>query len=99
MNSYSHSGTSVSPNKGVYQLGHSYGALCSLEAALLVTNINKLILYEPAISEGAPIYPPDARDRIPALINSGDREGVSLAFYREIVGVPEHEIDLTFGPL
>ena len=27
-------------------LGHSYGALCSLEAALLATNLNKLILPE-----------------------------------------------------
>jgi pimeloyl-ACP methyl ester carboxylesterase len=30
-------------------LGHSYGALYSLEAALRVTNLNKLILYGPAI--------------------------------------------------
>jgi len=73
-------------------LGHSYGALCSLEAALRVTNLNKLILYEPAISVGVPLYPPDARAKIQALLNSGDREGVLLVFFREVVGMPEHEI-------
>ena len=30
-----------------FLLGHSYGALCSLEAALLTTHIRKLILNEP----------------------------------------------------
>src|SRR5918998_1211125 len=30
-------------------LGHSYGALCALEAALLSRNIRKLVLYEPAM--------------------------------------------------
>ncbi len=28
-------------------LGHSYGALCALEAALLSRNVRKLVLYEP----------------------------------------------------
>jgi pimeloyl-ACP methyl ester carboxylesterase len=73
-------------------LGHSYGALCSLEAALRVTNLNKLILYEPVISVGVPLYPPGARAKIQALLDSGDREGVLLVFFREIVGMPEHEI-------
>ncbi len=73
-------------------LGHSYGALCSLEAALRVTNLNKLILYEPAIFVGVPLYPPGTRAKIQALLDSGDREGVLLVFSREVVGMPEHEI-------
>ena len=28
-------------------LGHSYGAVCALEAALLTRNVHKLVLYEP----------------------------------------------------
>lgn len=59
--------------------GHSYGALCSLEAALRVANLNKLILYEPAISVGVTFYPPDARARILALLDSGDRARALLA--------------------
>src|SRR5215207_530479 len=40
-------------------LGHSYGALCALEAALLTRNVRKLVLYEPGIHvAGAEIYPP-----------------------------------------
>ena len=31
-------------------LGHSYGVICSLEASLKVSNLRKLILYEPPIS-------------------------------------------------
>src|SRR5207253_10380171 len=36
----------------VHLLGHSYGALCSLEASLLTKNIRKLVLYEPPIATG-----------------------------------------------
>jgi pimeloyl-ACP methyl ester carboxylesterase len=73
-------------------LGHSYGALCSLEAALRVTNLRRLVLYEPAVSVGMPIYPPGARDRIQALLDAGDREGALVAFFRDVVLMPEHEI-------
>lgn len=38
---------------GVSLLGHSFGALCALEAALLIPRLRHLILYEPALS-GAP---------------------------------------------
>src|SRR5918997_4994782 len=30
-------------------VGHSYGALCVLEAALLARNVHKLVLYDPGI--------------------------------------------------
>ncbi len=75
-------------------LGHSYGALISLEAALRVTNLTRLILYEPAIPAGMPTYPPGARAKIQALLDAGDREGVLLAFYRDVVGIPEDQIAL-----
>jgi pimeloyl-ACP methyl ester carboxylesterase len=73
-------------------LGHSYGALISLEAALRVTNLDKLILYEPYVSVAAALYPPGVRDRIQALLDSGDREGALQVFFREIVGVPDDQI-------
>src|SRR3990170_5412025 len=63
-------------------LGHSYGALCALEAALLVTNLNKLILYEPAIHSDKPLYPPGIRTAIQAALDSGDREKVLLILFR-----------------
>lgn len=73
-------------------LGHSYGALICLEAALRVGNLNRLILYEPSIPVGVPIYPPGARARIQALLDAGDREAVLVAFYRDVIGMPEHDV-------
>jgi pimeloyl-ACP methyl ester carboxylesterase len=73
-------------------LGHSYGALICLEAALRVKNLRRLVLYEPAISVDKPIYPPGARDRIQTLLDAGDREGALVAFFRDVVLMPDHEI-------
>src|SRR5215471_17537852 len=36
----------------VHVLGHSFGGICALEAALLTPNIGRLILYEPPILFG-----------------------------------------------
>lgn len=74
-------------------LGHSYGALVALEAALRVTNLYKLILYEPYFSVTETLYPPGVRDRIQALLDSGDRGGALQVFFRETVGVPEDQIE------
>jgi pimeloyl-ACP methyl ester carboxylesterase len=42
----------------VFILGHSYGVICSLEAALLTDKIGKLILYEPDVPTGVSPIPP-----------------------------------------
>ncbi|MDW7733606.1 MAG: alpha/beta hydrolase [Methanolobus sp.] len=73
-------------------LGHSYGALISLEAALLATNLNKLILYEPAIRMDESLYLPNTQAKIQKLLDQDDREGVLQVFFREVVGMPEQEI-------
>jgi pimeloyl-ACP methyl ester carboxylesterase len=73
-------------------LGHSYGALCSLEAALMVTNLSRLILYEPPIVVNKTFYPPGVRKRIQDLLDSGDREGLLLTFFREIVRMPGQQL-------
>lgn len=74
-------------------LGHSFGALCVLEAALLTRNLRRLILYEPAIPlPDVVLYPEGVIDRLQALLDSGDREGVLTTLYREVVMIPAHEI-------
>jgi pimeloyl-ACP methyl ester carboxylesterase len=73
-------------------LGHSYGALCVLGAALLTTNIKQLILYEPYIHTGVDVYPPGIADRIQALVDAGDRDGALSAMFRELVQMSEHDI-------
>lgn len=42
-------------------LGHSYGAVCSLGAALLTDGVSRMVLYEPPIPTGVPMYPPGGR--------------------------------------
>ena len=75
-------------------LGHSFGALCALEAALLTLNIRKLILYEPAIPfPGVSIYPEGVIDRLQALLDTGNREEVLLTLYREVAMLPPGEIE------
>lgn len=75
-------------------LGHSFGGLCALEAALLTRNLRKLILYEPAIPlPGVVLYPEGVIDRMQALLDAGDREGVLITLYRDVVQMPPHEIE------
>ena len=65
-------------------LGHSYGALCSLEAALLTSNVRKLVLYEPPIRAGVDFYPPGTINQLKALLDAGDRGAVVTTFMSEI---------------
>jgi pimeloyl-ACP methyl ester carboxylesterase len=75
-------------------LGHSFGGICALEAALLAQNIHKLVLYEPPLPlEGVPIYPPGVIERLEALLDAGDREGILTIFIREVVRMPAHEFE------
>jgi pimeloyl-ACP methyl ester carboxylesterase len=74
--------------------GHSYGALCSLEAALLTPDIRRLALYEPPIaSSGGPDLG-DLLDVLEGLIADGRREEAAERFVRDAVGSPEDELEL-----
>ena len=74
-------------------LGHSYGALCSLEAAARVKNLRRLVLYEPPIPAGMPITPPGMIDRLQALLDAGDPDGVVATFLGEVARVPPQQLD------
>jgi pimeloyl-ACP methyl ester carboxylesterase len=75
-------------------LGHSFGALCALEAALLTRNLRKLVLYELAIPlPGISLYPEGVIERLQALLDAGDREEVLITLYREVVMISPHEIE------
>jgi pimeloyl-ACP methyl ester carboxylesterase len=74
-------------------LGHSYGALCALEAALLTRNVRKLMLYDPGIEvAGQEIYPPEVIERLEALLEAGDRDGVVATTMREVAGLPAEAV-------
>ena len=75
-------------------LGHSYGAVCALEAALLTRNIRKLVLYEPGMNvTGEQVYPPDLIDRLAALLEAGDRDAVISTLFRDLVRMPQEEVE------
>ena len=78
----------------VVLLGHSYGAICSLEAALGPNRVRKLVLYEPPIPVGLPIHSPVSIERLQALLDKGEKAGVVTTFLSEIVHMPEGEVKM-----
>jgi pimeloyl-ACP methyl ester carboxylesterase len=75
-------------------LGHSYGALCAIEAALLTTNLHRLILYEGVPLRGADYYKPGVIERLESLLEAGEVEGMLIAMMREVIQRPPEEIEL-----
>jgi pimeloyl-ACP methyl ester carboxylesterase len=75
-------------------LGHSYGGLLALEAALLTRNVRKLVLYDPGIKVGGEeIYPHEVVERLDALLVHGDRDGVVETTMREVAGLPPEAVE------
>jgi pimeloyl-ACP methyl ester carboxylesterase len=80
--------------EAAFLLGHSYGALCALEASLLTRNVRKLVLYEPPIDvSDEKINSPGLIDRLKALLEAGEREGVVATMLREAAGVPPEVVE------
>lgn len=75
----------------VFILGHSYGGLVALEAALLTDKISKLILYEPPVPTGTPIYPPGTPEKMQTLIDNNENEAALEVMLREVIKMPDHE--------
>lgn len=84
-------------------LGHSYGSLCCLEAAIGGTPVATLTLHEaPVLLDADP--GPSAAARSLALMHAGDREAVVVHFLRDVVGAPPAYVEMvrslpTFGRL
>jgi pimeloyl-ACP methyl ester carboxylesterase len=63
-------------------VGHSYGALCSLEAALLAKNIGKMILNEPPMYTTVEVsVPAEAPGEILAYAAAGEWEKALVTLY------------------
>jgi pimeloyl-ACP methyl ester carboxylesterase len=73
-------------------VGHSYGAICSLEASLRTRNLRQLILYEPPIPAGIEIYPPGEIEKLQALLDQGKRDDVVSGFFSDVVRMPAAEL-------
>ena len=73
----------------VFVLGHSYGAVCALEATFLTNKISKLVLYEPPLQD---LDHTAVADRMEKMIHAGDREQALVTFLREIVMISPDEL-------
>lgn len=85
-----------SVSEPAFLLGHSFGALCSLEAALRTSNIRKMVLYEPPIPipDGPEFHPPRLRERLQALMASGRPEDVVATFLEEVARQDPRRVQL-----
>jgi pimeloyl-ACP methyl ester carboxylesterase len=83
-----------SVGEAVNVVGHSYGALCALEAALLTPNVRRLILYEGVPLRGAELYEPGVLQRLEALLAAGDVEGTLLTLFRDVVQASPEDIEI-----
>jgi pimeloyl-ACP methyl ester carboxylesterase len=73
----------------VFVLGHSYGAVCALEAAFRTDKVSKLVLYEPPLQD---LDHSAVADRMERMIQEGDREQALVTFLQEIVMISPSEI-------
>ncbi len=65
-------------------LGHSYGGLVCLEAALRTNNLGKLLLYEPTF--GRSLYPAGLSRRLEESMAQGDLGATVAMFWTEAMG-------------
>ena len=75
-------------------LGHSFGALCALEAALQTDRVELLVLYEPALQvDGRLDYAESVQAEMEALLEDGENERALETFFRGIANFSEAELD------
>src|SRR5215813_3572847 len=76
----------------VHVLGHSFGGLCALEAALLTPHLGRLILYEPTLPLGRRNLPAAYDAHLQALLDAGHAEEALLFFFGDIAKLPPQEL-------
>ena len=74
--------------------GHSFGGNCAFGAALLTSNLRRLVLYEgwPPVTPEKLVYPPEVERRLEALVAAGNRESAVETLMLEVVHVPADEL-------
>lgn len=78
----------------VHLLGHSYGAVCSLEASRLTPSIDKMVLYEPPLPMGdaGALFGKSMPERLEELLQKGERDTLVEVFLRGVVGCTAAEV-------
>jgi pimeloyl-ACP methyl ester carboxylesterase len=73
-------------------LGHSYGAVCAIEAAVRTDHVSKLVLYEPPMGFLAP--PPHVVERLQQLLEEGEHDELVAFFMLEVAGLTPDQVEL-----
>jgi pimeloyl-ACP methyl ester carboxylesterase len=73
-------------------IGHSYGGICALEAALRTGGIRRLVLYEPPM--GFLKSPPHVVTRLEELLGEDRRDELLGFFMREVAGLSPDQVEL-----
>ncbi|QLG26652.1 alpha/beta hydrolase [Halorarum halophilum] len=74
-------------------LGHSGGAVYSLEAALRSDNLHTLVLNEPPIAVDDHELDVEGLVELEKLLDDGENEQALVVFLREVAGISQAEID------
>ncbi len=77
----------------VVLLGHSFGGICALEAALKINTLRGLILYEPPILLERDLHREEIVRHMKELLKTGDKDGVAKVFVQEILKFPPDQIE------
>lgn len=82
-------------DRPVAVVGRSYGGLCALEAALLTSNIRKLVLYEPTTlpSDLDAPYSEELIEKIEAAVAEGRNDEAVLLFLYEAMGLLPDQVN------
>jgi len=84
--------------RNVFLVGHSYGALCSLEAALVTDAIGRMVLYEPPASPpGHDVAGPELIEALRAAAASQEPERILKTFFRGALHLTDEQIDAMRG--
>jgi pimeloyl-ACP methyl ester carboxylesterase len=78
--------------EGACLLGHSFGAICALEAPLLARPLRALVLYEPPVNTW--ITSDDVVGQLEELLESGERDRLLALFMAEVAGVSPEQIEV-----
>ena len=81
-----------SAGERVSVLGHSYGGVCAIEAALLTDAIERLVLYEAPM--GFVQTPANVVACLNALDDAGRYDELLALFFAEVAGLPRDQIAL-----
>jgi pimeloyl-ACP methyl ester carboxylesterase len=73
-------------------LGHSFGAIVSLEVAARTANVRRLSLYEPPIPTGVAFVSPELVTNVERLVAAREREAAVETFLAAGPRVPAHEL-------